>query len=172
MQCDAVVLTSSALCERDLRCCARASTEELVGELMRHLGCALLTPAVLEQIVGAGETGPRRKPRLFALASLGLWTMDDYFLEFRRTVGWQLAVDLLQLREHFGDGVAHSLGRASADRKSGGNVVKRNPSRLGSQLSGQMKQPSGRFLPHRDLSLSTRVYRINRCCDKAFAGCL
>ena len=44
------------------------------------------------------------------------------------------------------DDGAHSLGRAPADFKFGGNVVKRNPSRLGSQLSSQMKQPSGRFL--------------------------
>lgn len=39
-QCDAVILTSPALVESDLRCCPRASTEELVGKLMRHLGCA------------------------------------------------------------------------------------------------------------------------------------
>ena len=68
MQCDAVILTSSALCERDFRCCPYASTEELVGKLMRQLGCALLTPAVLERVVGAGEAKTPRKPCLFALA--------------------------------------------------------------------------------------------------------
>jgi hypothetical protein len=100
-QCDAVILTSSALCERDFRCCPYASTEELVGKLMRHLGCALLTPAVLERVVGAGGAGTRRKPRLFALASLGLWTMDDYYLEFPRTIGWQSAL----VQGSFGDAV-------------------------------------------------------------------
>jgi hypothetical protein len=89
MQCDAVILTSSALCERDFRCCPYASTEELVGKLMRHLGFALLTPAVLERVVGAGETGTLRKPRFFALASLGLWTTDDYFLAYPNALGWQ-----------------------------------------------------------------------------------
>jgi hypothetical protein len=88
-QCDAVILTSSALCERDFRCSPYASTEELVGKLMRHLGCALLTPAVLERIVGTGEAGTLRKPRFFALASLGLWTTDDYFLAYPNALGWQ-----------------------------------------------------------------------------------
>jgi len=79
-QCDAVILTSSGLCESDVRCCPRASTEELVGELMRDFGCALLTPAILERIVGATAPADLRKPRLFALASLRLWTMDDYYI--------------------------------------------------------------------------------------------
>ena len=50
---------------------------------MRHLGCALLTPGVLEQIVGAGETGIPRKPRLFALSSMALW------IDFPQMMGWQ-----------------------------------------------------------------------------------
>ena len=37
-QCDAVILTSSALVESDLRCDPCASTEELTGKLMRDLG--------------------------------------------------------------------------------------------------------------------------------------
>jgi hypothetical protein len=89
VQCDAVILTSSALCERDFHCCPYASTEELVGQLMRQLGCALLTPAVLERVVEAGEAETPRKPRLFALASLGLWTMDDYFLAYPNIFGLQ-----------------------------------------------------------------------------------
>jgi hypothetical protein len=79
-QCDAVILTSAGLCESDVRCDPRASTEELAGQLMRDLGCALLTPAVLERVVGAGAHAAVRKPRLFALASLRLWTMDDYYI--------------------------------------------------------------------------------------------
>lgn len=75
-QCDAVVITSAGLCESDVRCDPYASTEELAGQLMHDLGCALLTPAVLDRIVGVGTTP--RKPRLFALASTRLWTMDDY----------------------------------------------------------------------------------------------
>jgi len=74
MQCDAVILTSCALVESGLRCCPRSSSEELVGELMRDLGCALLTPAVLERIVGKGA------PRFFALSSLVSQTLDDYYL--------------------------------------------------------------------------------------------
>jgi hypothetical protein len=46
---------------------------------MRDLGCALLPPAVLERIVGKGEQGTVRKPRFFALPSLVLQTVDDYW---------------------------------------------------------------------------------------------
>jgi hypothetical protein len=80
MQCDAVILTSPALAECAIHCCPRASTEELVGELMRDFGCALLTPAVRDRIVGADAPGPLRKARFFALSSMGLETMDDYYL--------------------------------------------------------------------------------------------
>jgi hypothetical protein len=100
-QCDAVILTSSALVESDFRCCPRASTEELVGKLMRHLGCALLTPAVLERIVGTGEQGTLRKPRFFALSSLVLQTMDDYYLNCDLMIGRQS--DLV--RGSFGDAI-------------------------------------------------------------------
>ena len=101
MQCDAVVLTSSALCERDFRCCPYASTEELVGKLMRDLGCALLTPAVLERIVGKGEQGTARKPRFFALSSLVLQTMDDYYLNCDLMIGHQSNL----VRGSFGDAI-------------------------------------------------------------------
>jgi len=79
-QCDAVILTSSALVESGLRCCPRSSTEELVGNLTRDLGCALLTPAVLERIVGKGAYRTLRKPRFFALSSFVSQTIDDYYL--------------------------------------------------------------------------------------------
>jgi hypothetical protein len=101
VQCDAVVVTSPALIESDLNCCPRASTEELVGELMRHFGCALLTPAVNDQIVGGSENRGARNPRLFALASLTLETMDDYYIHFPRMIRRQ--ADLI--RGSFGDAI-------------------------------------------------------------------
>jgi hypothetical protein len=80
-QCDAVILTSAALAEADLRCSPSASTGELVGNLVRQLGHALLTPAALDRLAGA--PGSPRKPRHFALGSLSLWTMDDYYINGR-----------------------------------------------------------------------------------------
>jgi hypothetical protein len=100
-QCDAVILTSAALCESDLRCCPRASTEELVGKLMCGLGHALLTPAVRNRIVGAGEHGTVRKPRFFALSSLVLETTDDYYLNSELLLRRQ--ADLV--RGSFGDAI-------------------------------------------------------------------
>jgi hypothetical protein len=47
---------------------------------LRDLGCALLTPAVLDRLVGEGKRGTTRTPRFFALFSLVLETMDDYYL--------------------------------------------------------------------------------------------
>lgn len=76
VQCDVVILTSTALVESDLSCCPRASVEELVSELMGHLGRALMAPAALERIVGAHEHRVG-EPRFFALASLALETMDN-----------------------------------------------------------------------------------------------
>jgi hypothetical protein len=86
-QCDAVILTSAALAEADLRCSPSASTGELVGNLVRQLGCALLTPAVLNRIARSPESP--RKPRLFALGSLSLWTMDDYYINGGLLLGRQ-----------------------------------------------------------------------------------
>jgi hypothetical protein len=68
---------------------------------MRHLGCALLIPAVLERIVGAGEKATRSKPRLFALASLALETMDDYHLHCEMFIRRQAAL----VRGSFGAGI-------------------------------------------------------------------
>jgi hypothetical protein len=68
-----------ALVEADLRASPVASTGELVGGLMRQLGCALLTPEVLKRIVGAREKGRACKPRFFALSGLALYLVDDYY---------------------------------------------------------------------------------------------
>jgi hypothetical protein len=78
--CDAVIVTSPALVEADLHVSPSASKEELVGRLTRHLGCALLNPAVSERLVGMGQKGTGPKPRFFALSSLSLETRNDYDL--------------------------------------------------------------------------------------------
>lgn len=65
--CDAVIVTSAGLIETDPGLCSRASTEALVGELVRRLGYALLERKILDRIIGAGGTTP--KPRFFALGS-------------------------------------------------------------------------------------------------------
>jgi hypothetical protein len=101
MQCDAVILTSPALAECDIHCCPRASTEELVGKLMHDLGCALLTPAVLDRIVSSDADGKVRKPRFFALSSLVLETMEDYYLNYDLLLRRQ--ADLV--RGSFGEGI-------------------------------------------------------------------
>jgi hypothetical protein len=74
VQCDAVIVTSAALTETDPGLCTRATTEMLVGELMRRLGYALLNREVLDQVLGVRQTGAKHKPRLFALSSS---TMKD-----------------------------------------------------------------------------------------------
>lgn len=69
--CDAVIVTSAGLIETDAGLCPSASTENLVGELMRRLGHALLDQNILGRIVGtAGTKNPR--PRYFALGSATL----------------------------------------------------------------------------------------------------
>jgi hypothetical protein len=69
--CDAMIVTSTGLIETDPGLCPRASTEDLVGELVRRLGYALLEPKIREWIVGTA--GPeKRKPRFFALGSATL----------------------------------------------------------------------------------------------------
>lgn len=122
-QCDAVILTSAALCESDVRACPRASIEELAAELVRDLGCALLTPNVLERIVSAGEQGAARKPRLFALASLHLWTPEDYDLDFPRMFNRQGAL----VRGSFGDGIGERpllVATAAEDVSRSGAAVR------------------------------------------------
>jgi hypothetical protein len=77
--CDAVIITSPALVEANVRISPDASTEELVGRLARDLGCALLTPAVLDRVVGTRQNGAVREPQFFALGGLALETDDDYW---------------------------------------------------------------------------------------------
>ena len=102
VQCDAVVVTSPALIESDLNCCPRASTEELVGELMRQFGYALLTAAVRNRIVDIDKNQGTYSPRLFALTSLTLKTTDDYYLHFSHMINRQ--ADLI--RGSFGDPIS------------------------------------------------------------------
>jgi hypothetical protein len=80
MQCDAVIVTSDALCECDVWCSAKASTKALAGDLMRDLGCALLAPDVLGRVLRNSSNAGRRSPRFFALASLELDNIDSYQL--------------------------------------------------------------------------------------------
>ena len=68
-QCDVVIVTSAGLVETDPGLCTRATTEMLVGELIRRLGYALLNRDVLDQVLAVHQSGQRRKPRLFALSS-------------------------------------------------------------------------------------------------------
>lgn len=58
-RCDAVIVTTRALVETD----PRASPETVVGELVRHLGHALLERKFLDRIL----SGTKLNPRFFAL---------------------------------------------------------------------------------------------------------
>ena len=69
--CDTVIVTSSGLLETDAGLCPRASTEDLVGELVRRLSYALLEPNIRDRIVGSGRS-EKPKPRYFALGSATL----------------------------------------------------------------------------------------------------
>ena len=68
--CDTVIVTSSGLFEIDAGLSPCASTEDLVGELVRRLSYALTEPKILERIVGPSST--KSKPRYFALGSATL----------------------------------------------------------------------------------------------------
>jgi hypothetical protein len=81
-QCDAVVLTSPALIETDLHLGAGDPTEMLAGELIGRLGYALLNGDVIAHIAGPANSGPMRKPRLFALGSLTWEAPFDYMWQF------------------------------------------------------------------------------------------
>lgn len=68
--CDALIVTSAGLIESDTGLSSHASTEALVGELMRRLGHAMLTRKLLDRIVG--PRGAKQRPRFFALSSATL----------------------------------------------------------------------------------------------------
>lgn len=88
-QCDAVIVTSAGLVETDPGLCTDATTEMLVGELMRRLGYALLNREVLDQVLSVHQTEEKRRPRLFALGSstmkdrLGIYKVRPYS-EYKR----------------------------------------------------------------------------------------
>ena len=68
--CDTVIVTSSGLFELDAGLSPSASTEDLVGEIVRRLSYALMEPEILARIVGPSSTKPKR--RYFALGSATL----------------------------------------------------------------------------------------------------
>ena len=88
--CDTVIVTSSGLFEIDAGLCPRASTEDLVGELVRRLSYALLEPKTLDRIVGAvGAKKP--KPRYFALGSATLNAASEPLLHLQTMLDRQSA---------------------------------------------------------------------------------
>lgn len=80
--CDAIILTSHALIENDLGLCPRASTETLVGELIRRFGHGLLDRDLVDQIAGTGERSSKDKTRLYALGSATLHSPFDRLHHF------------------------------------------------------------------------------------------
>jgi hypothetical protein len=73
LQCDAIILTSQSLAENDTFLSARASTETLVGELMRRFSEVLLHENTLTEVapIGTLAAKPMTRPRIFALGSAG-----------------------------------------------------------------------------------------------------
>ena len=89
-QCDAVIFTSPALIETDPGLCPSASTETLGGELMRRFGYAALDRAVFNEIVGSEDNRMKRRPRLFALASVTIEAPFYHrFIEIRKVLDRQ-----------------------------------------------------------------------------------
>lgn len=66
-------MTSQSLVEHDIYLGSRASTEMLIGELMRRFGYVMLDENVMEYIAPIGEPFAKRglPPRVFALGSAG-----------------------------------------------------------------------------------------------------
>jgi len=85
--CDTVIVTSSGLFELDAGLSPSASTEDLVGELVRRLSYALIKPKILERIVGPSST--KSKPRYFALGSATLNARFEPLLHLQRMLDRQ-----------------------------------------------------------------------------------
>jgi hypothetical protein len=89
-QCDAVVFISPALIETDPGLCPSASTETLAGELIRRFGYAALDRAVFNEIVGSEDGRMKRRPRLYALASVTIETPGwHHFIAIRKILDRQ-----------------------------------------------------------------------------------
>src|ERR1035437_4877712 len=103
-QCDAVIFTSPALIETDPGLCTSASTETLAGELIRRFGYAARDRSVSNEIVGSVDDRMKRRPRLFAPASV---TTKDWhrFTEILEILGLQRRL------------VSGSFGELALDRK-------------------------------------------------------
>jgi hypothetical protein len=74
-QCDAIVFTAQSLTENDDFLSARASTEELVAELMRRFGRALLDREIVTQVAPIDIAIAERTmhPGYFAIGSMGMY---------------------------------------------------------------------------------------------------
>ena len=72
-QCDAIIFTAQSLTESDEFLSARASTEELVAELMRRFGRALLDREIVTQVapIDTAIADGTMHPRYFAIGSMG-----------------------------------------------------------------------------------------------------
>jgi hypothetical protein len=87
--CDAVIFTSAGLIETDPGLCPSESTENLLGELVRRLGYALLERKILDRIVRVGET--TQEPRFFALGSATLNASFEPLLHLQMMLNRQSA---------------------------------------------------------------------------------
>lgn len=87
--CDTVIVTSSGLFELDAGLSPSASTEDLVGELVRRLSYALMEPEILGRIVVPSGTKPKR--RYFALGSATLNVPSEPLLHLQTMLDRQSA---------------------------------------------------------------------------------
>ena len=87
--CDIVIVTSSGLFEIDAGLSPHASTEDIVGELVRRLGYALMEPKILKRIVGPRSI--KSKPRYFALGNATLNAPFEPTLHFQTMLDRQSA---------------------------------------------------------------------------------
>lgn len=87
--CDTVIITSSGLLELDAGLSASASTEDLVGELVRRLSYAMMQPEMLARIVG--PSGTKSERRYFALGSATLNVAFDPLLHLQMMLERQSA---------------------------------------------------------------------------------